>query len=49
MKAYLQLRGVVPFSDNDEAAAVAPKRRRTEAGNLPSGIQVKEEIDLTGE
>ncbi|BDA44353.1 hypothetical protein COCOBI_05-5370 [Coccomyxa sp. Obi] len=52
MKAFLQLRGVVPYSDDDEAAPVAPKRRRTEAhgpGKLPSGNQVTEQVDLTGE
>lgn len=51
MKAYLQLRGVVPYSDEDEPAAIAPKRRRTEAhapGKLSSSNQV-ESIDLTGE
>lgn len=50
MKVFLQLRGVVPYSDDVEAAAVVPKRRRIEApghGQLPSAPQVKEEIDLT--
>lgn len=52
MKVFLQLRGMVPYSDDDEPAAVAPKRRRTEAhapGKLSSGNQVTESIDLTGE
>ena len=52
MKAYLQLRGMVPYSDDDEPAAVAPKCRRTEVhapGKLSSSNQAIESIDLTGE